>query len=50
MVESPLETPDFSAFQAWRKPVNGDFSGFRGCHMLAAPARGGSARRKSVFS
>jgi hypothetical protein len=28
--ESPLETPDFSWFPAWRKPVNVDFSGFGG--------------------
>jgi hypothetical protein len=50
MVESPLETPYFSAFQAWRKPVNDDFSGFGGCPALSAPAWGGLARRKSVFS
>jgi hypothetical protein len=50
MVESPLETPDFSWFLAWRKPVNDDFPGFGGCHAPSAPAWGGLARRKSVFS
>jgi hypothetical protein len=38
MVEPSPEMPDFYGFQAWRKPVNGDFSGFGGCHALSAPA------------
>lgn len=46
MVESPLETPDFSWFQAWRKPVNDDFSGFDACHAPSAPVRGGFGEAK----
>jgi len=50
MVESPLERPDFSWFQAGRKPLNAYFSGFGGYDALSALAWGGLARRKSVFS
>jgi hypothetical protein len=49
-VEAPLERLDIPGLQAWRKPVNGDFSGFAGCRAWFAPAWSVSARRKSVFS